>query len=222
MQDAFSMIPVPWAALERSLSASRLKRYFAVAGRDQNLAFRYYVWNADSCASFYFPLQITEIVIRNAIGEALARRYGPDWHQDKIFFSVLPSQNKQDLIKVCKKERKKQGARFTRDHVISSLSLGFWVSLTTTKFEHLLWNEGLCKYFPHLPDGVSLKVLHEALESVRVFRNRVAHYEAVFDKKPSAAFQNMQKIVGWVCSETLSIMNESSNVSQVINKRPRK
>lgn len=69
--------------IKQSLSSSRLSTYESVKFNDINLnteqALKLYAWNAQISAAFLAPLHLCEVVIRNAIAEALERKYGADW-----------------------------------------------------------------------------------------------------------------------------------------------
>lgn len=221
MQYPFSCSPATYSAIESSLSAPRLSRYLPAANGDKHFAFRLYVWNARICEDFYLPTQITEVAIRNAVHKALMRRYGVDWDQRGDFLCTLPKRLTEALSDARDSERNQQGTRLTINHLVSSLSFGFWVHLTTQDYGHLIWKQGVRAEFPNFPKKGKLFELHAALDRFRMFRNRVAHHNAVFDKSPTAELRRMQEIVGWICPETLWVMNELSNVSRTINQRPK-
>lgn len=221
MQYSFSCSPATYGAIEATFSAPRLSRYLPAAQGDKHLALRLYVWNARVCEAFYLPIQITEVSIRNAIHKALTRRYEEDWDKRGDFLCTLPKRLSDALSDARDSERNQQGTKLTVNHLVSSLSFGFWVHLTTQDYGHLIWKHGVQNEFPGFPKKGKLYELHSALDRFRLFRNRVAHHNAIFDKSPTAELQKMQEIVGWICPETLWIMQELSNVSRVINSRPK-
>lgn len=220
MQQPFSCVPHTYHGIESTLSAARLGRFLLAANGDRHLALRYYVWNAELCEALYLPVHLAEVAIRNSIHRALQNRYGADWHTVGAFLCTLPKRIIEELDEAQRVERDQHGSRMSIDHIVSAMSFGFWVHLTTKNYAHLIWKGSLRTAFPHLPRDTKLYEVHDALESIRRLRNRLAHHNAVFDKQPMSHFQGIQKVVGWICPETRWLLDELNTVSRVINMRP--
>lgn len=221
MQYPFSCSPSTYAAIEATLSQPRLGRYLSAAGGDRHLALRFYVWNARLCEAFYVPTQLAEIALRNALARGLGHRYGHDWHIAPAFVSALPFRLKNELEKVISEEHRKHGSEFIADHVVSEISLGFWVHLTSTKPRQYVWLGNIRQMFPHLPQNQPESVTHAASDRLRKFRNRIAHHNAVFDKGPTAEHRNVQDLIGGICPDTLWLLRQISNPAQIISRRPK-
>ena len=220
MQQPFSCVPQTYHGIEEALSAPRLGRFLAAAGGDRHLALRYYVWNAELCEALYLPVHIAEVASRNAIHRALQSRYGTDWHLVGAFRCNLPNRIIEELDEAARTERMQHGTKMNVDHIVSAMSFGFWVHLTTTTYAHLIWKGSLREVFPHIPRGTKLYEVHNSLERIRTLRNRLAHHNAIFDKSPTSHFQNIQKVVAWICPETRWLLDQLNSVSRVINMRP--
>lgn len=221
MQYPFSCTPQTYTAIEATLSQPRLGRYMAAAGQDRHLALRYYVWNARLCEEFYIPTQVAEVAFRNALAGGLGARYGTSWHTTPALTSGLPQRLLSELKNTETDERLKHGAAFTADHIVSALSLGFWVHLTTSNPRNYVWQGSLRSLFPHMPQATLDKEIHTAADRLRKFRNRIAHHNAIFDKHPTSEYRNIQNLLEWICPDTAWLVRQLANPARVINQRPK-
>jgi hypothetical protein len=214
--------PEKFQAIENAIYNQRLARYAIVAGTtDKTVLFRFYLWNCALCEAFYFPLQIAEIITRNAIHKALLDRLGDRWFENSTFLSLLDKKSRSDLRASVRREIKQHKSATTGHHVCSDLAFGFWEHLTTKRFERLLWNRGLQESFPQAPPSATPhKELHALIESARQLRNRIAHHKAIFDKSPSRKYQDVLTLIRWVCNDTADWVTSVSTVQAVINARP--
>ena len=202
------------------MSPSRLARYRGASQYDRYLALRLYVWNARLCEEFYLPLQMAEIAIRNTIHQTIMRRFGNQWFSDSRFTSQLTQKYQDELPRVAQQERDAHRGAFTVDHLVSGMTFGFWVHLLTARYENLLWQQGMKRSFPYIGNLTRVDV-HTSVDQLRTFRNRVAHHSAIFDRRPTAEYANLQTIVSWVCPETVWLIKQLSNPAKIIGNRPR-
>jgi hypothetical protein len=219
MQHPFSVMPTVLAAIEATISAARLERYLPISG-DRQLALRTYTWNARLCEQFILPVQLAEICVRNALNRALVSKFGVNWFSNASLFSPLPDRLKNEISQAVKSERNQHGDAFSVNHMVSALSFGFWVHLTTKSAIRLIWGGKLPALFAHLPGGTADQQVFEKIDQLRKFRNRLAHHNAIFDKRPAAEYRNIQDIIGWACPDTLWFMRQLVNPAAVINQRP--
>lgn len=209
-------------SFENAISKQRLTRYLPAANGDRNHAFRLYMWNASLCEAFYVPCQICEVVLRNGMHAALVKKYGtPDWHHDVRFTSTLPKRLNDELLNVIGSARADHGSSTTVHNVISGLSLGFWNHILSNNYRHLIWNTCLSTAFPHMGPAATQVDAYDKVDDFRNWRNRIFHHNAIFDKGPTAALQNLDTIIGWCCPETQRFVRDISSVSRIINARPR-
>lgn len=208
-------------AIEAAMSPARLNRFSAGAGGDKHRAFRQYVWNARLCEEFYLPLQVAEITIRNAIHQTLTRRFGSDWPTSSAFIEQIPDRYKSEVRRVVNDERAAKRAGFTVDHVVAGLTFGFWVHLLTARYDDLLWQGGVKRSFPHVAKGTTREQVYLKVDRLRAFRNRVAHHFAIFDRRPTAEYQNLLDLVSAICPHTEWVVRQLANPARVISARPR-
>lgn len=207
-------------AIEKTLESERLRKYIAVAGEDKAKLFRFYVWNCALSEAFYLPLQFAEIVCRNAIHRALLDRIGERWFEHATFLNLLGGRYRSELESCLNEEKTQHGNAVTGHHVCSALSFGFWEHLTTKRFARMLWKWNIRHNFPQAPLNATLEDLHALIETVRRWRNRIAHHRTIFDKSPSRKLQDVLRLTRWVCEDTADWIGMINQVQAVINERP--
>lgn len=221
MQTPFSLMPNILINVERTLSPARLARFSTGTGYDKQLAIRLYVWNSRFCEEFYFPLQMAEISLRNSIHYTLTRRYTTNWHTNPAIIQQMTAKYQNEVSQKIIELRQSKGAAFTVDHLVASMTFGFWVHLLTARYDNLLWQQGMRRSFPNIPAPLSRADVHTKADRLRKFRNKVAHHYAIFDRGPASEYQNIQDILSWCCEDTLWFVKAVANPSRVINNRPR-
>jgi hypothetical protein len=207
--------------IQKALESARLSRYFRAAGNNDQTAFRFYLWNCALCEAFHLSLHVAEIVCRNAIHQALIRRGDPKWFENHTFRTLLEGRFRSELNDAVEKERRQHGLGMTPNHVVSALTFGFWEHLTTKRFERFLWAKGIHGSFPHAPNKSTYEDLHGLIESVRRWRNRIAHHRAIFDKGPTRKHQNAIELINWVCDSTGQWVSAESKVPGAVTLRPK-
>jgi hypothetical protein len=193
-----------------------------VASSDDQMAFRFYLWNCALCEAFFISLHFAEIVCRNALNRALVSRCGPQWHENATLQILLQDRFRAELVEAVRKERRQHGGNLTSHHVVSALTFGFWEHLATKRFERFLWARGIHSAFPGAPANKTYADLHDLLESVRRWRNRIAHHRAVFDKGPMRKHQDALQLIKWACGDTGTWVASVSKVPAAIALRPKK
>lgn len=207
-------------AVEKAIQEQRLVRYLPAAGGDKKAAFQFYMWNCALCQSFFYPLHFAEISVRNAIHKALLARLGDQWFDHATFRKILDPKYVRELSDAVGDENAQHGAAMTPHHVVSGLSFGFWEHLMTKRFERLLWKYGIVHNFPKAPMGTTYLEVRERIETVRRWRNRIAHHQAIFDKNPTTKYQETIELLGWICADTSQWVQSISNYSLVVGLRP--
>ena len=72
--------------------------------------------------------------------------------------------------------------KYTNDRVVSSLTFGFWTHLFSRR-PFALGGQSLLQVFPLRTKGLGQRAVYNELQSIKEFRNRIAHHEAIcFDK----------------------------------------
>lgn len=213
-------------ALRASLSAARVATYETAtvgAGLPVERAVELYAWNAQVSGVFLIPLHICEVVVRNAVSEALTLRYGTEWPWSVGLLRSLPTcagpryDARTDLSRTREKHR-------TTGGVVAELKNVFWEKQFTKRNDQRLWEPYLFQLFPNLNPSGSVK-LHRRriacdLETVRHLRNRIAHHEPIFNRNLHGDFQKICELVELRCSDTASMMLQAHRVMEALKARP--
>ena len=210
-------------ALTASLSPERLATYMCESGGDRHKAMRLYTWNTAVSAAFYGPLQGLEVALRNAMHRELTARYGIAWYDN-------PACQLDTLcvkrIQKAKDDLERGGYPIDPPHLVADLSFGFWVSILgaggrapypdTSKrnYEMTLWRPALHKAFPHA--RLPRRKVHQSLDYLRTFRNRIAHHEPIFTRRLVADYKSILTVAGWICPKTRDWIAHHSRVEDVL------
>lgn len=174
-------------AVRAALSQARMATYEAAAGvqtSDDPAALMLYAWNAEVSGALLPPLHVCEVVIRNAVADALEALYGPRWPWSLTFELSLP-----DPKQGYSPRRDLQSARnavHTTGKVIPELKFVFWQKMFTGRYDNRIWDRHLLRVMPNLDPSQRVATLrmaiYEDLERVRRLRNRIAHHEPIFTR----------------------------------------
>lgn len=203
-----------------AIQPERIARYYAASEDASVSKLDMYTWNCNLAESFYPSLHYSEIVCRNAIHSALQHRKSDEWINDPTFRGLLSSRFLGQLDSAIAEETSQHGSNMTPHHIVSSLTFGFWEHLTIKRFERYLFPRGFQRAFPNAHYSLKLQDLHDTIEKVRRWRNRVAHHRALFDKGPTSMHHDAIKLIRWRCETTADFVQSISRVPQVINSRP--
>jgi hypothetical protein len=215
-------VPVTIDAIEAAMSPARLARFSrGLTTADRHHSLRLFVWNARLCEEFYLPCQIAEVTIRNAIHSTISRRFSAMWFDNGSFTAQLVAKYRQEVERIVGAQRAIRRSSFTEDHVVAELTFGFWVHLLTARYDDLLWQGGVFRSFPHVPKGMTRQEVHDGVDRLRNFRNKVAHHFAIFDQAPLVEYRNLLELVRMVCPETEWLITQLSNPARVISAKPR-
>lgn len=206
-----------------SITRSRLSSFHAnVPGGADLDAIKLYAWNANLSSSLLLPIALLEVVLRNAVSEALTNIYGTNWHLNGGFIRSLPDPQgiyspKRDLINTA-----------SQFHIlgktIPELKFVFWRDIFTNRHQVRIWDSELRKVFPNAPHSISEKNirshLYHSLDQIRTLRNRIAHHEPIFRRNTQADFDLIKEIIEMRCSASLVLLMENELFTQTLAKRP--
>lgn len=211
--------------LEKTLSRPRMKRYFDAAshggfrGMD---AVQLYAWNAEVAGALWGPLHIYEVVLRNAVSEALTNVYGPNWPWDRTFELSLGSPTGGGRTYNPRRDLQK-----TRDHargkigkIIPEMKFVFWQKMFTSRHDERLWKDHLESVFPNMESFQDYKLkraeIYNNVDKIRELRNRIAHHEPIFMRNLEDDFNKIRAFVGYRCIDTESWMHSHQKVEELI------
>lgn len=207
-------------AIIAAMHDDRIDRYLPAAGGSKHDAFSLYLWNCALCEAFYLPLHFAEIAVRNTIHNRLTDRLGEQWFDQQLLKNIIGDRQFRDLEDAVRDERSRHGLLMNRHHLVASLSFGFWQHLLTNRFNRLLWPRGMNDAFPNLPNAMARGDVHDRVEIIRKWRNRIAHHKAIFDQGPTRKFQETVQLIRWVSHDVADWVTEAAHVSEAIALRP--
>lgn len=188
-----------WKDIEKHFSSARLRRYQqAYLGDNEKAALAYS--NNMLLAEAMMPLlNVLEIALRNGVHNRLTLRYGRlDWWESWVGLTTFEKSYKE--VKKCKEKLDKRKEKNTSDKVIAELTFGFWVLLFNNEFQKDLWKD-LRLVFPHCPKQQRKRhTVSQALNQLRILRNRVFHHEPVIWLTPNLCEQHALglKTIFWI------------------------
>lgn len=189
--------------LPRLISGPRFETYLRASSGAPETAVRLYLWNIQASAALWGPLAILEVVIRNALHDALRSRRRDDWWNDPTV-RLMPRE--RSMIDDAIAGLVRRGiARPSPDQVVAATTFGLWTGLTDggvprdpyLSYETALWQPRLAEAFRHA-GTVRRKQIHRELDDLRILRNRVAHHEPIYRTDLVRTRDRMVRVAGYV------------------------
>lgn len=213
------------SAVKAALSTARVRTYESAIGHQQDterLALQLYAWNAEVSSAFMHPLHICEVVVRNAVADALEGVYGQLWPWSPTFERSLPApmrgyNPRQDLVST-------RSNQATTGKVIPELKFVFWQRLFTGRHDTRLWVPHLHRVMPHLDSSKTVPELRQSLfddlEIIRKLRNRIAHHEPIFTRALLDDYVMIRSLISLRCPSTAIWLDGMQRVTTVIAAKP--
>lgn len=219
--------------VKAALSAARIGTYEAAAGiidpvtgaADPNStkALELYAWNALVSGALLMPLHVCEVVVRNAVSEALEAKYGAKWPWSNSFELSLPNPGvgynpRRDL------QSARAGAG-TTGKVIPELKFVFWQKMFTARYDKRLWDTYLPTVLPNtvaatLSVAQARQRVYDDLEQIRKLRNRIAHHEPIIARNLQGDFQRIDELIQFRCNHTAGWMRDNQHAVALIATKP--
>lgn len=186
-------------ALREAVSPARLGTYLKRSHGNVRRAFDLYAWNVQASAALYPILQVNEIALRNAVDRALVSQFGTHWPYSQGFLRSLHKIERESFERArTRLEAKLRVGRVSTDHVVATQNYWFWVMLLTSRFENRIWKREFTNSFPSVPPRIDRSVVHDRADSIRLVRNRIAHYEPLLDHDLMGTYQGVVAMVRWI------------------------
>lgn len=203
--------------LEKALSYERFNRYLEWAEGDRQRAIQLYTLNSRLSESFYLPLQMLEVALRNRIHHVMTDTYGENW-----FFQpgllVLDHQHRQ--LTDAKGELQQEDKKITPGRMVAALPLSFWTSMFSPSYD-TLWQQSLHR-IGRTPDGKGLrrKDFSVPLKALRTLRNRIAHHEPILRWNLPKHHENAVKLTEWLSPAAAEWCRQYSRFQAVYPNQP--
>ena len=216
--------------LEKAISISRLQTYKNSSYLSNEELFGKYIWNVQLSENFYFLLKNLEISLRNSIYDAYTNSYPErsifhinkeDRYKRKEFHAV----GSWKMIKVVKYNLIEEKKEVSDERIISQLNFGFWTKLLLDNHRNYrdMWRQILKDVFPHKPIRYNLdrekKDVAQKLNKIRVFRNRIFHYEPIFNRDDlDNIHKDILNIIGCINPELLTLTKMFDRYEEIVLK----
>lgn len=231
------------AALDCSITPTRMGTYLSAAAGDADRARELYLWDRDLAVAFLADLAILEVALRNAMSARLEAKWGPEWYKNPEM--PLDDRSMNTLSAAW--------GRITGDKtpgkLVAQCMFGFWRGLLD-KGDHAgkpprrvrcdyeeLWRGVLDKAFPGgrvqaKKDGKrwNREYALAVVSRVNELRNRVAHHEPLIyglplpgqQKRVTAqeAHEDTMKLAAMLDRDLYSFLHDRSQVPNLLARKP--
>lgn len=202
---------VSLAALERALSAQRLRAYSLPADRDETDGVARYLWNVALVCAIQPVLQALEVTFRNEISRVAGKlTAGRRFSYDRIpsWLDARPTMlldHEARKVENAKKQLGTDARSQTEGHLVAKLDFGFWVALCRETYADWrgdgprLWPRALDLAFRMRPGSVrTQRDVHQRFDLIRQYRNRVAHHEPIWDRDYLGMHECVVESLAWM------------------------
>lgn len=143
-------------------------------------ALKLYALNARLSKHIFEAIGGFEVSLRNAISSTISSYYKrDDWYRSKKFLSPAMVKRRKNIHEV-RKRLTNEGREVRTGRIVAGLSFHFWVTLHEKKYRDTIWTPYLHKIWPQ---GENIITVHKDLFKIRDLRNRIAHFEPIFQDK---------------------------------------
>jgi hypothetical protein len=182
-----------------------------------------YAMTQDCSSHLFLPLQFLEIALRNVIHKTLSEFYAKNANTpasrkpgDWLFWLPQDAETNKMVRKALSYAKKDlKGREAGTEDVIPRLSFGTWVSVLSeqpdAKAPLHFWRFTANKMFPNAPHRTQ-KHITQRLRDINNVRNRLFHYELIWDKdkcaSPEHVIRDIEKTYDRITETTRWISND--------------
>lgn len=204
--------------LEGWFSEPRLNRYRTY--RNPELV---YAWNAHLSKELLVDIGHLEILLRNAVDQALSPHdgYGTYWFQNPAL--PLSAQAKKSVHKAAERATRRSTKPLEAGQVIAELPFDFWRYLFSKYYQATVWP----KFAACLSTRVSRVEFERNLNFVYINRNRFSHHEPIVKGKYEEDVAYIQRLltsidfIASLISDSAALwIKQNSSVDERIRKHP--
>lgn len=203
------------------ISEERLSAYRSDINDSNLIVLARYTWNINLSQAFYAQLHLFEIFLRNRINYLATRVFGEDWLLgNRVKFNAFHSQKIKEAVENLQKNNRK----VEKGRVIAELNLGFWTGLFGHEYYNHFMSKIIVEIFPNLEKSKDRnQIIRTRLKDIRKLRNRVFHYEPVFNSKPSILenYINLVQAIAWIYSDPTDFQNNLDSFNNIYNDEPK-
>ena len=216
-------------AIANRLTRHRLNSYLQATGGSEAAAIDLYDWNTLASAALHEDLGRLEVLVRNAMDEALvrlgsAKGWQDPWYRQKHLFQGRQSSQTRAVISDARRRATGRGQPEEHGKVIAALGFGFWRYLCGPQYLTSLWVPALASAFARHPppnDPQQIRVdVNDRIQRLHFLRNRIAHHEPIHQRNLAGDHDQLLEVVGWICSDSRFWVAARSRTPAVLAARP--
>lgn len=203
--------------LEEALSFERFSRYLEWANGDRHRAIQLYTLNTQLSESFYLPLQMLEVTLRNRIHHVMTDMHREDWFLQS---GALAVEHQQQQIADAMAELQREKKDITPGRMVAALPFSFWTAMFSPSYD-MLWQQCLHR-IGRTSEGKGLrrKDFSGPLKALRTLRNRIAHHEPILRWNLPKHHDNAVKLTEWLSPAAAEWFRQHSRFHAVHPDQP--
>lgn len=143
-------------------------------------AIKLYALNARLSKHIHELIGGFEVALRNAVSASISAHHKrDDWYRTRKFVMLLAPARRENLRDVRKRLAAERREERT-GRIVAGLTFHFWVAMHENKYRDTVWTPHLHRLWPR---GENIKQIHKDLLKIRDLRNRIAHFEPIFEDR---------------------------------------
>jgi len=168
-----------------------------------------YFDNLQLSKSYYIPLSVVEISLRNSLDKLFKKSISDNWLLDKDFIQPQHKHKIEISIKLLKFKDKK----INHNNILAELTFGFFVTFFKQPYSKYLRYNDLKQIFPNLPSSKEKKInrhfVFTKLNKIRLFRNKVFHHDRIINKSEyKTMMSEIYEVLSYFDEEIVQITKE--------------
>lgn len=199
-----------YQSIKNVLSHSRLVTYEKFTQNTQQ-ALDLYQWNLQVSSALFECLGVCEVVVRNAVANAIQAEHGAEWAFNVRFVRTMKQNRRDELL---------NARQATTEQTICELPFVFWQGFFTSRFDDEIWKKHWAVALPnakHADLQAMRAEVFDSLEKLRKLRNRIAHHEPIFNRNLQGDYKRIIKIIGYCSQEIADWVKSWQRIDGLLN-----
>lgn len=212
-------VVVPYSAdqIRLLVSPQRMAPYLRQSDGNPDRALRLYEWSSRMSAAAFETIGHFEVLLRNAIDQALSDHFAEGDCGIPWFLLHPPMSEETSATIAAVRDRLRPIGHDSRHQVIAGLSFGFWSGMLGSRYEDL-WRSALRHAFPYSPGN--RKAVSAPVEAIRKLRNRLAHSDSMLNIDVPFEMRRILDVTGYIDPQAKAWLETINRSSQVYAERP--
>ncbi|MBP9674594.1 MAG: Abi family protein [Bacteriovoracaceae bacterium] len=208
--------------IEELISSERLEGYRSYSHNHLDARLIRYNYNIEMSRSFYAPLNILEVSLRNTLHKAFSD-YLKDQHwllkyeSHSIIQKSEQHKIREAVDKLIRKKRTLEDCR-----IIAELSFSFWVNLYDRPYLEI-HKSNIRTQFPEATNSQrDIFKIKKSLREIRNLRNRIFHYEPIWHWTNLGTYHHqIKELISWMNRDLLlkSFSDSERDIEELLKRQ---